>query len=152
MRKLNTNHWIALVILTLCMIAIALALRFDELPPLLKRGLQPRAFPIGICVVIGLLTIIMCLFDNINQSIVFSLDRNTLMTLLILFIFILLLQVDLLIAMSISMTLISFLWGKPSIKTLIGLGLVFPAIIFYLFSEILSVRFPHGMLTNLFLG
>jgi hypothetical protein len=43
-------------------------------------------------------------------------------------------------------------WGERRWHAVVGIGLMMPALIFLLFDQVFEIRFPRGVLTNLWYG
>ncbi|MCG8323983.1 MAG: hypothetical protein MI673_00580, partial [Thiotrichales bacterium] len=66
-RERHTERWLVpAVIVAFCAIAIAITLTFDQMPPILKRGIQPSDFPQLIAGLILLLTALMVWRDPVR--------------------------------------------------------------------------------------
>ncbi len=46
--------------------------------------------------------------------------------------------------------LISYWWGEKNILLILSLSIIFPILVFVLFEVVLGLRFPSGILTNLY--
>lgn len=150
-KKRNLIAFIFITIFSLAVIYIAM--QFRELPPILKRGMQPSYFPIGIAILMILIAMLMVWKDNTEHEADVKLDPMTVKTFIIIPIFLLLIKLDFLLALAFAAIAINVLWsGKIKLGVVFLLGIAMPALIFILFSEILSVRFPRGIITNLFYG
>lgn len=150
-KKQNLIAFLCITFFSLTVIIIAL--QFRELPPILKRGLQPSYFPIGIAVLMIGLAALMLWKDTTEHEADAKLTPLTIKTFVIVPIFLILIQADFLLALSFAAVAINILWSeKINFAVVFLLGFIIPALIFILFSEILSVRFPRGIITNLFYG
>lgn len=152
--NIKKQNLIAFVFITIfSLVVIYLALQFRELPPILKRGMQPSYFPIGIAILMIFLAALMAWKDRTEHESEVKFDSLTIKTFIIVPLFLLLIQLDFLLALAFSAIAINVLWSrKIKLGALFLLGIIMPALIFILFSEILSVRFPRGIITNLFYG
>lgn len=148
------RNFIAFLCITIFALAvIIIALQFRELPPILKRGLQPSYFPIGIAVALIVLATLMLWKDRTEHQDEAKFEQLTAKTFIIIPLFFLLIQADFLLALAFAAVAINVLWsGKIKFLAVFMLGIIMPALIFILFSEILSVRFPRGIITNLLYG
>ena len=79
-------------------------------------------------------------------------DKSTFGTFLALFIFCLLAQIDLFIALGAFAAGLSILWGERRWHLIALVGLAMPTIIFFLFDLVFRIRFPRGLLTNWWYG
>jgi|TARA_B110000046_G_C12919544_1_gene366491 hypothetical protein len=57
---------------------------------------------------------------------------------------------DFFLAISILSLFISYFWGEKRIFYLLLVSIIFPAIVFIFFETILGLRFPPGIITNLY--
>ena len=58
--------------------------------------------------------------------------------------------IDLFLALIIFSFLISYWWGEKNILLILSLSIIFPILVFILFEVVLGLRFPSGILTNLY--
>jgi len=47
---------------------------------------------------------------------------------------------------------ISYLWGERRILLIIFVTIIFPTLVFLFFESILNLRFPSGIITDLYYG
>jgi len=141
---------VGLVIIAFCLFAIWLSLSFDKMPPILKRGIQPSDFPQIICVAIILMTLHMFWKDPV--TVVEPMGSKTLGTIVLMFLFVLLTRIDLFLALALFATGLCIYWGERKVSRLAIVGLVVPVIVFFLFDMVFKIRFPRGLLTNLWYG
>lgn len=153
MNRLLRRSAIPLVILILGALVIVLAMQFRDLPPVLRRGMQPSWFPIGVAMLImGLAVMLFWRQDAASEADV-AFNRLTLRTFMVVPVCIVLLQADFLLALSLSALFIHLLWArKLHWQPLVLLGIVMPALIYALFGEALAIRFPRGFITNWLYG
>ena len=130
--------------------AIWLTLSFREMPPILKRGIQPSDFPQLVAGLILLLTGLMVWRDPVRLR--ERISPRTGWTLAALAGFVLLVRIDLFLALGAFAAGLSALWGERRPGVLALVGLVAPAAVFLLFDQAFRVRFPRGLLTNLWYG
>jgi hypothetical protein len=48
--------------------------------------------------------------------------------------------------------IVSYFWGERRVTYLIMVSIIFPLIVFVFFETILGLRFPPGIITNLYYG
>jgi hypothetical protein len=60
--------------------------------------------------------------------------------------------IDLFLALGIFAAALAALWGERRPRILILVGAVMTLVIFLLFDQIFEIRFPRGLLTNLWYG
>ena len=150
-KRRSIESWVvAVVIIAFCVAAIWLSLSFDRMPPILKRGIQPADFPQLVCGFIILLTLFMVWRDPV--VITEPLGSKTLGSIGLMAVFVALSQLDLFIALAAFAAGLAFYWGERRIPYLILVGLVVPIFVFFLFDQVFEIRFPRGLLTNLWYG
>lgn len=152
MRIKNTpESWlVALVIVGFSLAAIWLSLSFEKMPPILKRGIQPADFPQIVCCTIILLCAYMVWRDPVR--VIEPMGSKTMGTLLLMLLFVALVQIDLFLALAIFACLLALYWGERKIHNLLLVGLAVPIGVFFLFDQIFKIRFPRGLLTNMWYG
>lgn len=138
------------MIIAFCLAAIWLSLSFEKMPPILKRGIQPADFPQLVCVTIILMTLYMFWRDPV--IVVEKMGSKTLGTLLLMFLFVLLTQIDLFLALALFAAGLSLYWGERRLSRLCLVGLAVPVGVFFLFDQVFKIRFPRGLLTNYWYG
>ena len=125
---------------------------FDIVPPILNRGIQPATFPKGLLLlIIGLTLIVFYLSIKKPWKIEKKLPQPFFLTLLsfILFIFISK-TLDFFLAISLLSIFVSYCWGEKRFFYLILVSIIFPIIVFIFFETILGLRFPPGIITNIY--
>ena len=125
---------------------------FDIVPPILNRGIQPATFPKGLLLlIIGLTLIVFYLSIKKPWKIEKKLPKTFFLTLFsfILF-FIVSKTLDFFLAISLLSIFVSYCWGERRIFYLILVSIIFPIIVFIFFETILGLRFPPGIITNIY--
>ena len=125
---------------------------FDIVPPILNRGIQPATFPKGyLLLIIGLTLIVFYLSIKKPWKIEKKLPKTFFLTLLsfILF-FIVSKTLDFFLAISLLSIFVSYCWGERRLFYLILVSIIFPIIVFIFFETILGLRFPPGIITNIY--
>ena len=151
MPKLNFEHWaVTFVIISFCGATFWISTTFDRMPPILKRGIQPADFPQLILILMLVLTVAMIWLDPIIVD--KRLDSKTVGSLVLLGVFGGLTFIDLFLALGAVATLLAMFWGERRWHVVVGIGLMMPALIFLLFDQVFEIRFPRGVLTNLWYG
>ena len=57
---------------------------------------------------------------------------------------------DFFLAISVLSIFVSYCWGEKRIFYLLLVGIIFPVIVFIFFETILGLRFPPGIITNIY--
>ena len=141
---------VGFAIIAFCLGAIWLTLSFDKMPPILKRGIQPSDFPQMVCIAIILMTLFMFWRDPV--TIVEPMGSKTIGSIVLMILFVLLTQIDLFLALAIFAVGLSIYWGERGLLRLVTVGLIVPVTVFFLFDQVFKIRFPRGLLTNLWYG
>ncbi|SES37702.1 Tripartite tricarboxylate transporter TctB family protein [Tranquillimonas rosea] len=136
-------------------IAFGWTLTFENVPPMLVRSFQPSAFPQLVCGLIVALSILAG-YNTVRHDDADNLDgipRQFYLTIGVLIIASLVaMTLDFLLAMMVGAAGIAAAWGERRASILIGVGLVGPVLTFLLFNEALQIRFPRGVLLNIYYG
>ena len=147
----QVERWlIPAVIILFCIGAIWLTTTFKKMPPILKRGIQPSDFPQLLLGAIILMTLAMAWFDPVRVK--EKLQNSTIGSIVLFGVFAALTAIDLFLALAIFAVALSAWWGERRIWVYVLVGLVIPAVIFFLFDQVFEIRFPRGLLTNMWYG
>ncbi len=143
---------VSFIIIFISIILLITTFTFDIVPPILNRGIQPATFPKGLLVLIIFLTsIVYYLSINKPWKIQKRLPQSFFLTLLSFIIFIVISKtLDFFLAISLLSVFISYCWGERRIFYLILVSIIFPIIVFVFFETILGLRFPPGIITNIY--
>lgn len=138
------------LIIAFCLGAYWLTTTFKTMPPILKRGIQPSDFPQLLLLLIIFLTLIMVWKDPIQIK--ERMQGSTWGTIFLFGIFASLTSIDLFLALGMFAAALAVFWGerRMSVVALIGIGV--PLLIFFMFDLVFEIRFPRGLLTNLWYG
>ena len=144
-------RWVVpLVIVLFCIVAIYMTTTFAKMPPILKRGIQPADFPRLVCVLIIAMTILMVWRDPVRQ--LERITSTTWMTIVAMFGFVALVQIDLFLALATFAITLAILMGERRVLPLATVGLLIPFSVFLLFDLVFHIRFPRGLLTSIWYG
>ena len=145
------ERWLipALIIL-FCGAAFWISTTFREMPPILKRGIQPSDFPQLLLAAIVIMTLVMTWIDPVRVK--DRMKNATWATLMLFCVFAALTTIDLFLALAVFAGALTVFWGerRASVVALVGIGV--PVVIFFLFDQVFEIRFPRGTLTNLWYG
>ena len=143
---------VSFIIILISIILLISTFTFDIVPPILNRGIQPATFPKGLLVLIITLTsIVYYLSIKKPWDIKKRLPRSFYLTLLSFIFFIIISKtLDFFLAISLLSAFVSYCWGERRIIHLILVSIIFPIIVFILFETILGLRFPPGIITNIY--
>ena len=125
---------------------------FDIVPPILNRGIQPATFPKGLLLlIIGLTLIVFYLSIKKPWKIEKKLPKTFFLTLFSFILFVIVSKtLDFFLAISLLSIFVSYCWGERRLFYLILVSIIFPIIVFIFFETILGLRFPPGIITNIY--
>ena len=143
---------VSFIIILISTILLISTFSFDIVPPILNRGIQPATFPKGLLVLIIVLTsIVYYLSIKKPWEIKKKLPQPFFQTLLSFIFFIFISKtLDFFLAISLLSVFVSYSWGEKRLFYLILVSIIFPIIVFIFFETILGLRFPPGIITNIY--
>ena len=143
---------VSFVIIFISTVLLISTFSFDIVPPILNRGIQPATFPKALLVLIISLTfLIYYLSIKKPWKIEKKLPKPFFLTLLSFLIFIIISKtLDFFLAISLLSVFVSYYWGERRIFYLLMVSIIFPIIVFIFFETILGLRFPPGIITNIY--
>ncbi len=143
---------VSFIIILISTILLISTFSFDIVPPILNRGIQPATFPKGLLVLIIVLTsIVYYLSFKKPWEIQKKLPKPFFLTLLSFIFFIFISKtLDFFLAISLLSVFVSYCWGERRVIYLILVSIIFPIIVFIFFETILGLRFPPGIITNIY--
>tara|TARA_B110001452_G_C14987855_1_gene345339 strand:- start:78 stop:587 length:510 start_codon:yes stop_codon:yes gene_type:complete len=143
---------VSFIIIFVSIILLITTFTFDIVPPILNRGIQPATFPKGLLVlIIGLTFVIYYLSIKKPWKIEKKLPKEFLFTLFAFILFIFISKtLDFFLAISTVSIFVSYFWGEKRILYLFLISIIFPLIVFIFFETILGLRFPPGIITNIY--
>ncbi len=143
---------VSFIIIFVSTILLISTFTFDIVPPILNRGIQPATFPKALLVIIISLTLVV-FYLSIKKpwKIEKKLPRTFFLTLLNFILFVIVSKtLDFFLAIALLSVLVSYFWGERRILYLILVSIIFPIIVFIFFETILGLRFPPGIITNIY--
>ena len=143
---------VCFVIITISAILLIQTFSFDIVPPILNRGIQPATFPKALLIlIIGMTLIIYYLAIKNPWKVEKKLPKSFFLTLFSFVIFVIVSKtLDFFLAISALSIFVSYYWGEKRIIYLLLVGIIFPVIVFIFFETILGLRFPPGIITNIY--
>ena len=143
---------VSFIIIFISSILLISTFSFDIVPPILNRGIQPATFPKALLVlIISLNLIIYYLSIKKPWKVQKKLPKTFFLTLLSFLIFVIVSKtLDFFLAISLLSFLVSYHWGERRIFYLVLVSIIFPIIVFIFFETILGLRFPPGIITNIY--
>ena len=143
---------VSFVIIFISTVLLISTFSFDIVPPILNRGIQPATFPKALLVLIISLTLLIY-YLSIKKpwKIEKKLPKTFFLTLLSFLIFIIVSKtLDFFLAISLLSVFVSYSWGERRVLYLLMVSIIFPIIVFIFFETILGLRFPPGIITNIY--
>tara|TARA_A100001035_G_C27618109_1_gene424126 strand:- start:245 stop:754 length:510 start_codon:yes stop_codon:yes gene_type:complete len=148
----NISFKVIFIIILVSSILLYFTFTFEEVPPILNRGIQPATFPKALLIlIISLSLIVYYLSIKFPWKIEKKLPNSFYITLASFIIFsVISVTLDFFLGISVLSILVSFFWGERRIIYLLLVAIIFPIIVFIFFETILGLRFPGGIITNLY--
>ena len=149
---LKDEFKVSFIIVFISIILLITTFTFDIVPPILNRGIQPATFPKALLVlIISLTAIIYYLSIKKPWKLEKKLPKEFFLTLFTFILFIVISKtLDFFLAISVLSIVVSYYWGEKRIFYLLLVSIIFPLIVFIFFETILGLRFPPGIITNIY--
>jgi putative tricarboxylic transport membrane protein len=143
---------VSFIIIFISTILLITTFSFDIVPPILNRGIQPATFPKALLVLIISLTFVVYFLSTKKPwKVEKKLPKTFYLTLIGFLLFVLISKtLDFFLAISILSVFVSYYWGERRIFYLLLVSIIFPIIVFIFFETILGLRFPPGIITNIY--
>ena len=143
---------VCLVIILVSVALLITTFTFDIVPPILNRGIQPATFPKALLILIIVMSLLIYYLAIKNPwKVKKKLPKSFFLTILSFFIFVVISKtLDFFLAISALSIFVSYYWGEKRIFYLLLVGIIFPVIVFVFFETILGLRFPPGIITNIY--
>ena len=143
---------VCLVIILTSVALLITTFTFDIVPPILNRGIQPATFPKALLILIIVMSLLIYYLAIKNPwRVEKKLPKSFFLTILSFFIFVVISKtLDFFLAISALSIFVSYYWGEKRIFYLLLVGIIFPVIVFVFFETILGLRFPPGIITNIY--
>ena len=150
----KSSFIVSFIIISISSLLLYFTFNFEIVPPILNRGIQPATFPKALLIIIIFLTILIYLISIRQPWKIESKLTSTFYITLISFIFFIVVSkfLDFFLGITILSILVSYFWGEKRVIYLLLVGIIFPLIVFVFFETILGLRFPAGIITNLYYG
>jgi putative tricarboxylic transport membrane protein len=143
------------IIFAFCAIVTWFALHFDEAPEIvIGPAMQPRSFPIFLAVIIAVLNAVLIwqLIAGARLPEARQPPQTWASIALMVLFYLITTYADMFLALIVVMFLMCIIWGERRYWLAALVAIITPASIFFLFDLVLHVRFPRGILTNLYYG
>ena len=143
---------VSFIIIFISTILLITTFSFDIVPPILNRGIQPATFPKALLVLIISLTFVVYFLSTKKPwKVEKKLPKTFYLTLTGFLLFVLISKtLDFFLAISVLSIFVSYCWGERRIFYLLLVSIIFPIIVFIFFETILGLRFPPGIITNIY--
>ena len=150
----KSSFIVSAVIIVISSILLYFTFTFDIVPPILNRGIQPATFPKALLILIIVLTLLTYFISLKNPwKNEKKLPNSFYITLLSFVVFIIVSKfLDFFLGIALLSIIVSYFWGERRVTYLIMVSIIFPLIVFVFFETILGLRFPPGIITNLYYG
>ncbi len=150
--RLRDDYVVGGVILLFCAAVVGITATFDEVPPILAQGIPPTQFPrlmVGLIAVLAAIMIYQAHGREAKKR--KPVPPMVFMSGGLLLVFVASIEViGTVPAMVLICVALPLLWGERRIVGILVFAVVFPAMVYVLFSNLLEVRFPAGELLSLF--
>ncbi len=146
---------VPLIIFVFCGMVAYLTTTFSKAPDIVVgHAMQARDFPLFIAAVIAFFNLVLVWQIWLDPPMPRPLEPyQTWFTMLLLGVFFLLTNyADMFLAFAVVMFAMCIVWGERRLWVCALVAILTPGIIFFFFDLVLQVRFPRGILTNLYYG
>jgi putative tricarboxylic transport membrane protein len=144
------------IFLALFSIAIILiSLQLDVSPEMIVGdSMQARSFPIFLMAINLILISVLFLqfFKNYPEKIELEIFTTWFSMFLFLLFYFLTITTDMFVGIAVCMFLMGYTWGEKRLWVNLCNAVITPGLIFLLFDSVLKIRFPRGLLTNIYYG
>ena len=143
---------VSFIIIFISTILLISTFTFDIVPPILNRGIQPATFPKALLIlIISLTCVVYFLSTKKPWKVEKKLPKPFYLTIISFLLFIFISKtLDFFLAISILSIFVSYNWGEKRVFYLFLVSIIFPIIVFIFFETILGLRFPPGIITNIY--
>ena len=142
----KSSFKVSFIIILISLILLITTFTFDAVPPILNRGIQPATFPKALLVLIIFLTsFIFYLSIKTPWKKESKLPKSFFITLIGFVLFLVIAK-----TLDFFSALVSYYWGEKRIIYLLIVSILFPIIVFIFFETFLGLRFPPGIITNIY--
>ena len=140
------------IIILISTILLYITLTFDIVPPILNRGIQPATFPKALLILIISLTLIIFFLSIKNpwkKEKKLPIEFYITLGCFLLFLFVSKF-LDFFLGISLLSAIVSYFWGERRLIFILFVCILFPILVFIFFETILGLRFPSGIITDLY--
>ena len=132
---------------------ILISLQLDISPEMIVGdSMQARSFPIFLMAINLILISVLFLqfFKNYPEKIELEIFTTWFSMFLFLLFYFLTITTDMFIGITVCMFLMGYTWGEKRLWVNLCNAVITPGLIFLLFDSVLKIRFPRGLLTNMY--
>lgn len=148
---INSSFFVNFIVIILSIFLLYLSFNFQIVPPILNRGIQPATFPkILLSLIIFLSFVLFFLSLKKPWKKNYKLKFPFYLTVISFILFGIFSKIDFFLGISVLSFFVSYFWGEKRISYLFLVAVLFPIIVFIFFEVILGLRFPQGIITNLY--
>ena len=155
-RPLMLNDWLVpAAIFAFCAAVAYLALQLATAPPIvIGEAMQPRSFPIFLVALIAVLNVVLIvqLMSGERMPRPDHAPQTWLTILLMLVFYVITVYADMFLALMVVIFIMCIVWGERRYWLAALVAVITPISIFLLFDLVLKIRFPRGILTELYYG
>ena len=140
------------IIILISIILLYITFTFNIVPPILNRGIQPATFPKALLILIISLTLIIFFLSIKNpwkKEKKLPIEFYITLGCFLLFLFVSKF-VDFFLGISLLSSIVSYSWGEKRLIFILFVSILFPILVFIFFETILGLRFPSGIITDLY--
>lgn len=134
---------------------ILISLQLDTSPEMIVGdSMQARSFPIFLMAINLILISFLFLqfYKNYPKKIELEIFATWFSIFLFLLFYFLTITTDMFIGITVCMFLMGYTWGEKRVWLNLSNAIITPGLIFILFDYVLRIRFPRGILTNIYYG
>ena len=149
---LKSSFKVSFIIILISLILLITTFTFDTVPPILNRGIQPATFPKALLVLIIFLTsFIFYLSIKTPWKKESKLPKSFFITLIAFVLFLVIAKtLDFFLAIAVCFSFSFLLLGRKKNNLSFIVSILFPIIVFIFFETFLGLRFPPGIITNIY--
>ena len=155
-RPYTFSDWLVpAIIFVFCAIVAYLALQLDTAPPIvIGEAMQPRSFPIFLVGLIAVLNVILIgqLLGGARIPHPEQTPQTWISMVLMVVFYAITTFADMFLALAVVIFVMSVVWGERRYWLSGLVAILTPTSIFFLFDLVLKIRFPRGILTELYYG
>lgn len=154
--RLDWAEWmVPVVVFAFCGIVSYMTTTFDKAPDIIVGdAMQPRNFPLFLMAVTAVLNCVLILqmVRAGNKPRPHQPPQTLITAILVAMFWPGAVYVDMFLTFTVIMFLMCLVWGERRIWVAALVAVLVPLTIFFTFDQVLEVRFPRGLLTNIYYG